>query len=543
MANCSRHFAARTAVTESRETSLPVPDRLPDRTCVELEKSVHKNHPVFKKGSILMLEGPHSLICGILVSVASCCSSHGAEPVPRALLPATWEGPSEVAVGGGSRWSCLLAQAGAPDAGGWNLSSSGWTSSPKKAPSSTSPTHSQGGSLALSLKVLQRQLRQFDDRKAAYPETLSRLAGMTWLSGCIVDQKSSDVVLFGEAVPNAPALYLEDLIVALRNSWLKFAVSRNGVLEYSDPGCSIDPDLEVVGRLQQIGQMIAAAGKRSEVEVLIREWETMAKSSQSVRVLGIPFDTRFARIMVMADYDMKAIVDGSDSVGVPGLVSVTDILIAETKRAMLAGKAASLPLNIMNRFWFYPGKTVFDDAQGVFSIAECSVALLTEEQYLKGGMKGTGRANPFAEQFAKAFTSHYDEVSKKRPVYADLDNLFRFVAICKALKHKDAFSAAGLPIDYLLTEWKIPAKYVERSLKGRYSLRQAEQRVERPDGYTIYGILMPSCGGVSIDLAVDQASFRSTHAAAVSASRAAVLAARPQPESLSWTFAVSEKSQ
>lgn len=392
--------------------------------------------------------------------------------------------------------------------------------------------------MALSLKVLQRQLKQFDDRRASYPETLSRLAGMTRLSGCIVDQEGNDVILLGEAAPNAPFLYLEDLVVALRNAWLKFAVSKNGVLEYSDPGCSIDPDPEVVGRLQQIGQMIAAAGKRSEVEVLIREWETMAKSSQSVRVMGIPFDTRLARVMVTADYDMKAIVDGSDSVGVTGLVSVTDLLIEEAKRAMIAGKAASLPLNIMNRFWFCPGRTVFDQAQGVFAIASCPVTLLTEEQYLKKGITGTGRANPSADQFARAFTSRYDEVSKKRPIYADLEHVFRFVAVCKALKHKDAFADAGLPIDYLLTEWKIPAKYVERSLKGRYSLRQAEQRVERPDGYAIYGILMPSCGGVSIDLAVDQASFRSTSAGAISASRAAVLAARPQPESLAWAVSL-----
>ena len=49
-------------------------------------------------------------------------------------------------------------------------------------------------------------------------------------------------------------------------------------------------------------------------------------------------------------------------------------------------------------------------------------------------------------------SKHYAEISSKRSIYAELENLFRFVALAKILKHREVQEKAGLSLDPLLKQ-------------------------------------------------------------------------------------------
>ena len=50
-----------------------------------------------------------------------------------------------------------------------------------------------------------------------------------------------------------PPLYFEDLVIALRNAWLRYARLEGNTRIYEDPGCSIDPEPAVLRKLQALG--------------------------------------------------------------------------------------------------------------------------------------------------------------------------------------------------------------------------------------------------------------------------------------------------
>jgi len=68
--------------------------------------------------------------------------------------------------------------------------------------------------------------------------------------------------------------------------------------------------------------------------------------------------------------------------------------------------------------------------------SKCPVKLLTEEIYSsKGSLFGVGGQNSLAAEFANKFTSVYEQVSQNRPIFVELENLFRFVALTNIIKY------------------------------------------------------------------------------------------------------------
>ena len=109
--------------------------------------------------------------------------------------------------------------------------------------------------------------------------------------------------VFGKVDTTSPDLYLEDFVIALRNAWWKYASLKGYTYYYSAPGCSIDPNPKTIQKLQQVGGKILSTS--GEVESSLKQWHAICSQPQKVRVLGIPFDSRFAKVMVDADYYMK----------------------------------------------------------------------------------------------------------------------------------------------------------------------------------------------------------------------------------------------
>ena len=410
------------------------------------------------------------------------------------------------------------------------------TASQKKGPPVPRPEGLASGR-ALSLRVLQKNLQDCVPKGTCLEEVL-HMVGIKKVLGYVIDSSNKDIIVFGSLDAALPPLYLEDFVLALRNTWLKYAELRGSTYYYSPPGCSIDPDPNILRRLEQVADWIHKEPSPEKVKKRLEQWHSECRRPQQVRVLGIPFDTRFAKVMVDADYYMKRLVDGSVTLDIPGFISLTDMALTMARQGMETGKKVSIPASSLDRFWFYPGENTFLEDTGVAYIKKSEVTLLSEEEFLSatGKVEGTGRPSPLAKRFAESFTEQYSAIAKARPIYAELEGLFRFVALARIMKRKNALSESGLKLDYLFDQYPIPNTAVSRSLLGVSSAKEFRHRTEMPGGYRELYLWLPSCGGVGIDIQIKDKDISRDNTGGLRQQRAAALKARPNTGSLSWEF-------
>lgn len=397
---------------------------------------------------------------------------------------------------------------------------------------------------ALSLRVLQEQLIE-NQKNGVRDQSLRKFAGLNYLAGYIVDETDHDIILIGRVVPSLPALYLEDFVIALRNAGMKYMEIEKDGQYYSTPGCSIDPYPEVMRRLQAAGSKIFDAKSELEIEQSIGEWDSTCIYPQRVRVFGIPYHTHFAKVMVQADYDMKNLVNGSDSLGIAGFKSLLDLRLDSAYKDIKAGRPISIPLSSYNRFWYYPGEVKFSAGagNGIVWLDTCQVVLLTEQQYLtdSGQSVGTGYSDPMARLFSQSHTTHYAQIAKLRPIYQELAGLYRHVALAKSLLSQSAPRKAGLDLSFLLDYFDLTWCAVDSTLPGRSNMKELKYTKYFENGYHVLQMWLPSCGGVKIDIEVTTKSYSKIHAAELDAIKKTVLVNRPSPAKLIWDFPVAGK--
>ena len=388
---------------------------------------------------------------------------------------------------------------------------------------------------AVSLKALQEMAKECM-AKSACPEDILQLYGIKRVSGYVIDEKNKDIILIGEVDDTSPPLYLEDFVIALRNEWLIYAPLKGNTYYYSPPGCSIDPDPDVLNSLQQISSQISGSSNPDEVQKYLNQWCNVCSQPQQVRVMGIPNDSRFAMVMVEADYYMKRLVDGSVTLDIQGFTSLMDMTLSIASRDIQEGKPTSIPLSSLNRFWFFPGENSFLEDERIVYITKSEVRLLTEKELLtKGGVVvGTEKTNPLADEFAKNFSAKYTEIAKTKPIYSELEALFRFVSLAKIMKYRNAASEAGINLDYLLNQYPVKITQVNRTLPGLSNVKEFQHKEELPDGYSIAYLWLPSCGGVSVDITIKDSDIARDSTGSLRETKKYVLKAKPSPDSLYW---------
>lgn len=391
-----------------------------------------------------------------------------------------------------------------------------------------------GHERAFSLRLLQSRL-QTCMTKQNCSEILLNFAGLTKLNGYVINDQINDIILLGIVDSTASPLLTEDFVVALRNAWGKYSTINGISQNYIDPGCSIDPNLDAIAELSELTKEILTAKTITEVEKGIEKWHAICKKDQNVRILGIPFNTHFAKVMVDADYYMKRLVDGSAELGISSFTSLIDIMLARIKEDIIHNRPISVQINPANRFEFYPGENKFiETEEGTIVIEKCPVILLTEIEYLtkSGKIKGSGQVDPLAQNFAKSFSSHYNQIASKEPMYQELEGLFRFVAIAKIIKNK----RVKIDLNYLLDEFPLSQTEVKPVLPGLSHIEKFEHHLERDNGYQIAKLWLPSCGGVNIKIDIKPENFEKKPAEQLDELRDIVLAKRPSPDTLFWDF-------
>ncbi|VAW76817.1 hypothetical protein MNBD_GAMMA12-2575 [hydrothermal vent metagenome] len=387
---------------------------------------------------------------------------------------------------------------------------------------------------AISLKSLQSTLKGCHSSQTCQ-ETVYKMFGLTKLLGFVLDPKNNDLLIYGMTELNKPPLRLEDFVVTLRNSHLKYAKRRGNTLYYSAPGVSIDPKPGVNLALNNIKQELSSVTMAQRKRVLTR-YRKICEQQQSTRVLGIPFDTHASQLMLKADYIMKTITNGSRNLDIPGLKGIPDMRYDYIMQQVRRGRRVRIPASSQDRYWFYPAshKYQVNKKKTNYFVSQSAVKLLTANQMMnsRGTLKDSSRKSPFAAQFALCFTRRYKQIAKKLPVYQELAGLFRQTAVTKLIKTVQGIKRSSLDAQYLLEEMQIKPVIVKRGVPGicriqRYSLRNKQRRL-------IGHITSQSCGGVSIAMSENKKDIKVAKTQLLTNAEKRILKDRPALSSLMW---------
>ncbi|MGE0607517.1 MAG: DUF1598 domain-containing protein [Pirellulales bacterium] len=311
----------------------------------------------------------------------------------------------------------------------------------------------------ISLRRLERALGELARHELPLTPDLRFLAGLSQVRFVFVYPDQSDIVLAGPAdgwrvdgqgnivgqAAGLPVLHLEDLLVSLAAA-------------DAHPGdtlrCSIDPSPAGLLRVQKLARSRRLSADQSALTLLE---ETLGP--QAVTIAGVPADSRFARVMLAADYRMKRLAMGFDESPIDGLPSYLDILSAAP---------GSSPKMATPRWWLATRyQPLLRDADGLaWELRGPGVECRTEEHRLDaaGSARQTGQAGPAAIRWAKNMTDHYAELGTRAPIFAELQGVMDLAVVAALLGDQGLYDRGGWSLPMLrdpaaiqLSEFHVPA--------------------------------------------------------------------------------------
>jgi len=148
--------------------------------------------------------------------------------------------------------------------------------------------------------------------------------------------------------------------------------------------------------------------------------------------------TRAARVMVEADYRMKLVGMGIEE-GVPGVESYLRLI-------RLAPGQSPPPMGVL-RWWFTLNYEAVLSAQDrrAFALRGQGVKVLSENERLtaEGQRVHTGESEALNRQFAQNFTTRFDALCEKYPIYAELRNLFDLALVGALVRQQGLAQQVG----------------------------------------------------------------------------------------------------
>lgn len=317
----------------------------------------------------------------------------------------------------------------------------------------------QGKAAALRKVSLARLCKAVEECSSAgtpLPADVVFLGGLERVTHVFVDPDGHDIVLAGPADTAAidalgnvvasasgrPLLLLEDLVVALR----AIEGARAGGVR-----CSIDPSPEGVTKLQRYLGGLKSIG--ANPEATLRTMEDVL-GPQKVTIGGVPADSRFARVLVAADYRMKRIGMGLEPSGVAALPSYLSMVPTG------ATSGATLP-----RFWLeaeYDPLTR-DPDELAWQIAGRRMKCLTESDIFAAGgpARGKAPADKTAQAWCEAMSKHYDDLCRQQPVFAELVNCVDMAVVAALIHGRQLDRRAGLDLGPLVDATRLAVPVYE----------------------------------------------------------------------------------
>lgn len=307
------------------------------------------------------------------------------------------------------------------------------------------PTGALGSATSLrmiSLKALDAACQEaMKAGTGSIPDEVRFLAGIQRIQYVFVYPEDNDIVLAGPGegwkvdeyanvvgvTTDLPVLRLEDLAVALRT------VDQSR--ELGGISCSIDPTEEGYRALRQV--LNQQRKDRNVNPPVLEQSIKRAFGPQHVTISGVPATTRFARILIAADYRLKRLAMNLDPS--PVLPSYIELI----KQAGSSSATSTNP-----RWWLacnYEPLATSDDHLA-WELRGPGVKAMTEDEVVnaKGQVRGTGRASGAAQKWANLVTEKYEEICKKDAVFGELRNLMDMCVIAALLEKEGLWDKAGL---------------------------------------------------------------------------------------------------
>lgn len=306
----------------------------------------------------------------------------------------------------------------------------------------------------ISLRGLAELLAGMNDQ-AALPDEVRFLAGLQRVEYVMVYPQLNDIVLvgFGEGwkidnrgnmvgvTTGRPVMQLDDLLVALRTAQ---QAGREAIT------CSIDPTPEGLARLQQMAGDVTQASFDPKIVGARME---KALGPQKISFHVVPPTSRFAHVMLAADYRMKRIGMAFDAAPVRGLPSYL---------TMIKGTAATANVNMLPRWWLTTNyQPLLTDNDGLaWQLRGPGVKAMSEEDFLDAGgqVKHTGKASPAAQRWAELMTKKYDELSLREPVFGELRNCMDLAVIAALIFKENLAAKASLDLGPFLDAEAYPTE-------------------------------------------------------------------------------------
>ena len=340
----------------------------------------------------------------------------------------------------------------------------------------------------VSLKKLERAIQERVDSKLPLTDEMKRMAGLTRVEYVFVCPESSDIIIAGPAEPwienlagrfvgafsGKPIVQLDDWLVAMR----VFAPQRK-----TNPwiACSIDPTADGIENLRKfranlptnvVPQMKVAAAK--ELTARLRN----SLGDADVKVYGISPQTHVARVMVEADFRMKAIAIGLEAAP-PAIKTFIQVLKGAPK--------------YFQRWWLTPDYEclIKSDDELSIQIYGQGVKLQTETiNFGPGARIKHAKVKPSraARTYAESFTRHFEKLSAARPVFAQLRNVIDMFIVTAWLKKSDA---------YCKSNWR-PSLFVNSRKLPSEQLPEIKKAQSLANGLWKNNVLLLPSGGVSI---------------------------------------------
>lgn len=360
----------------------------------------------------------------------------------------------------------------------------------------------QGGRrLRVWLRQLEKSIRGHIERGEPLNERQKFLAGLLAVEHVFV--VGDDIVLEGpgasewtvhgghtafDRLTGRPLVTLDDFVVALRNAYFS----------PEPPTLSLEPRASALQAVKDVLRTATAPRNEEELRALERRIQSVWGEQDAV-LIGVPRQTRFALVMAYADWEMKRYSLGLSGVKVAEVTPYVELEfrdhVDEVRR-----KGAAVPLPATgSRFWFVAteDRIKADDELAAFELPSQLVRLVTESYYrLQAGERKVTPTTPAAREFAESFSSNFSLLERHFPVFHDLHNLFRLVAVAKL------FTEYGLPerinwdMDFLLTQYEPAPVHAPRTLPGLVAVRRDTVRLANRRGQA--NIVFPAWGGVRV---------------------------------------------
>jgi len=287
----------------------------------------------------------------------------------------------------------------------------------------------------VSLTRLEREAQLLHAQGKDPNEAMQTLAGLKRIKYILVYPESGDIVLAGPAGDwrrdgegryvdgkGAPVLNLDDLVVTLRN-----AFTQKGRF-----GCSIDPRTDNLAAAKAVAEKWSKqALKPGQRTQWLNEFRT-AMGRQDIVIYGIDPHTRAGRVLIEADYRMKLVGIGLEE----GTLGVSSYL-----NTVEVAKDGSLPPMNVLRWWFTLNYDALSatESRDAFELRGPGVKVLSENEMLteRGERVHTGGSDELTKRFAESFTKHFDKLSTKYPIYAELRNVFDLSLVAAVIHSHD----------------------------------------------------------------------------------------------------------